>query len=240
MEKEAYKQTYEAEENHWWFKGIRKIIFSILDKKIKRNDLKILDSGCGTGILLTKLKKYGEPSGVDISEEALKYCKERGLKKLYKSSVENLPFKENTFDLVTSIDVIYHKEVQSDIKALKEINRVLKKDGLALIQVAAYNFMLSNHDKFVHTQRRYTKKELEKKLREMGFKIEKITYINTFLFPIALIKRLTESKNTKSELKPLPKIINDLFINILYLESKIINIINLPFGLSIICLARKQ
>jgi len=240
MEKDAYKQTYEAEENHWWFKGIRNIIFSILNKYIKENNLKILDAGCGTGILLTKLKKFGETTGIDISDNALEFCKQRGLTDLHKGTIENLPFQENTFDLVTSIDVIYHKEVQSDLKALQEINRVLKKDGLALIQVAAYNFMYSNHDKFVHTQRRYKKQEIKNKLEQAGFKIEKLTYANTILFPLALIKRLTEHKDSKSELKPLSNGINNFLANILTLESKIIENVNLPFGLSIIALARKQ
>lgn len=240
MEKEAYKLTFEAEENHWWFKGMRKILFSILNKHIKEKNLKILDAGCGTGMLMLELKRYGNVTGIDMSDEAIGYCKKRGLNNIKKDSIENLSFKENTFDLVTSIDVIYHKEVKSDSKALQEINRVLKKNGLAVIQVAAYNFMFSNHDRFVHTERRYTKKELVKKLEQAGFKIEKITYINSILFPIALIKRMLDKKNPESELKVMPKLINSMLTNILYFEAKLIRLINLPFGLSIICLARKQ
>ena len=137
MEKEQYKIMYDIEESNWWYKGMRKILFSLLDTYLKKKkNLKILDAGCGTGINLNYLKKYGDVTGIDISDEAIKFSKKRGYK-IKKANIEKLPFKDNTFDLVISLEVIYHKQVKNDIKALKEIHRVLKKRGLAIIRVPA-------------------------------------------------------------------------------------------------------
>ena len=240
MLKQEYENLYSLEENFWFFKGMRKIQFNLLEKYNKNNNLKILDTGCGTGFLMTQLKKYGEVHGIDISVDALNYCKERGLVNVHKGTIESLPFEENTFDLVTSLDVIYHKWVKSDLEALKEINRVLKKDGLLLVQEASYNFMKSSHDKAVMTRERYTKKNLKKKLEQANFEIKKITYVNTILFPIVLIKRLLESPSESSEVKKIPKFFNNLFTKILYFESSLLKNINFPFGLSIIAIAKKR
>jgi len=238
MRNEEYEKLYNHEENHWWFKGTRKILFTLLNKFEKRENLKVLDAGCGTGIIVKNLEKYGEAQGIDISDEAIKFCKERNIN-VEKGSVEELPFEDNTFDLITSIDVIYHKWVNDDKKALQEINRTLKPDGRLLIQVASYNFMKSNHDEAVFTERRYTKKQLRNLLEQSGFKIEKITYSNTILFPIALIKRLTEKKKQESEVKPVSNLTNKILTKVLNFEAKLLKNINFPFGLSIIAIVKK-
>ncbi len=238
MRSEEYEKLYRLERNFWWFKGMRNIQLSVLNEK--RNNLKILDAGCGTGILMKYLQKYGEVHGIDISDEALHFCKQRGLTNLKKASVESLPYEENTFDIVTSIDIIYHKWVESDLNALKEMNKVLKKGGTLLIQAAAYNFMYSNHDDAVFTERRYTKKELKQKLEQAGFKVQKITYANILLFPLVLIKRLTEKKKDESEVKSTSKITNSILMSILNFESSLVKHMNFPYGLSIIAVAKKN
>lgn len=239
MKTEEYEKLYRLERGFWWFKGIRKILFTLLNKYERRNNLKILDAGCGTGIISKVLENKGSVISLDISDEALEFCKKRGLN-TQKGTVESLPFEENSFDLITSIDVIYHKWVRSNNDALKEMNRVLKKDGTLVIQVAAYNFMYSNHDKAVMTQRRYTKKQLKELLEQNGFKVKKITYVNTILFPIALIKRLTEKKRETSEVKSISRRLNNAFTKTLYLEASLLKNMNFPFGLSIIAIAKKN
>ena len=239
MKVEEYEKLYKLENNLWWFKGMRRILFTLLNKYDKRRNIKILDAGCGTGRILQSLQHKGEATGLDISDEAIRFSKIRNLK-VKKGSVESIPLEDNSFDLVTSIDVIYHKWVKSDKRAISEINRILKKDGTLLLQVAAYNFMHSNHDGAVMTGRRYTKKQSKNILEENNFKIEKITYANTLLFPFALIKRLTEKKQNNSEIKSISKITNNILLNFLYLEAKLLKKINFPFGLSIIAIAKKN
>ena len=239
MKPEEYEKLYNLEENFWWFKGMRKVVFNLIKKHAKNKDMNILDTGCGTGMNLIHLKEFGNPTGIDISDYALEYCKKRGLE-VKKANVEDLPFKENTFDLVTSIDVIYHRWVNSDEKALKEIHRVLKQNGKAVIQVAAYQFMYSNHDRAVFTDRRYTKKQFKNKLKKAGFGIERITYYNTLLFPFALTKRLLERKSYDSEIKSMKPWINSVLTKISLFEGSLVNHIDLPFGLSIVAVVKKK
>jgi len=239
MEKQEYFNIYNSEKDHWWYKSMRFISFNLIKPYIKKN-IKILDAGCGTGFNMIYLKRFGSVFGIDNSNYAINLCKKRKLK-VKKASIEKIPFKDNLFDLVTCFEVIYHKAVKDDVKALKEINRVLKNEGLLLIRVPAYKFLFSGHDIVVHTKRRYNLKELKNKLIASGFKIERITYVNFLLFPLIFLQRLINNlfdiKN--SDIQKHNKFINDLLYYILKIESILIKRISLPFGVSIIALARK-
>lgn len=235
MEKELFQQVFDKEKNHWWYVGMRTIYSTLLDKYLKKQ-AKILDAGAGTGFNLLFLKKYGKVQGIDYSSEAISLAKKRNLK-IKKASIENIPFKDSSFDLVTCFDVLYHKGVKNDVKALKELNRVLAENGLLLIREPSFNFLYNTHDVKVHTRQRYTRKELTSKLKKAGFKIEKISYVNFFLFPLFIINRIFKSK--ESDLKKTPKFVNGFFKLFLMLESKLINFVNFPFGSSVICVARK-
>lgn len=167
-----------------------------------------------------------------------------GHRKILCASVQELPFTDKSFDLIVVLDVIYHLQVKNDFKALKECYRVLKKQGRILIREPAYDFLRSEHDRAVHTRHRYTKSELKMKMEQAGFKVERITYINTFLFPLItllrFIKKLTKSKNSpRSDVKFTPALLNWILIFILTIEAQLLKIINFPFGLSILCIAQK-
>lgn len=239
MEKSEYNNIFNLEKNHWWYKGMRAISFSLLNNYIKNKNLKILDGGCGTGFNLLMLKEYGDVYGIDNSKEALKFCKKRHLNNVSLGTVEKLNFKNNYFDLVTSFEVIYHKGVKDDIKALKEFYRVIKKKGYLFLRVPAFNFLYSNHDKAVHTARRYTEKDLKKIITETGFKIEKISYINFFLFLLIYFIRFFNKKSNKSDIKKINPFLNNILFFFLFFESFLVKYINFPFGVSIIVLARK-
>lgn len=245
MNREEYRIMYELEGTHWWYAGIRKIYFNLLNKFYSNlNGLMILDAGCGTGIMLDYFKKYGSPIGIDISSNALYFSYLRGHREIIRASVTELPFTDESFDLVSALSVIYHLQIKDDYQALKEFYRVLKKKGKIIIQVPAYNFLKSEHDETVYTRHRYTKGELKIKLKQVGFKIEKITYANIILFPaialFRLIKRIVKIKGKpRSDLRLTPVSINKVLIFILTMEAKLLKIINFPFGLSILCIARK-
>lgn len=256
MKKEEYETMFNIEENYWWYIGLRKLAMSYIESIAKKGKkLKILDAGCGTGMILESCK-YHKAYGVDFSKEALKYCKTRNLTNLLRGSINSLPFKNNYFDVVLSFDVIGQELdltgasgniLLDNIKTLKEIGRVMNKNGILILNLPAYNFMRSNHDKAVGINKRYTIKEIKDNIQKAGFEIENITYRNTILFPISIVKRMTEGwlyikdKNPKSDLKPLPYFINKLLTHILFIENKLIRSgVNLPFGLSVYCIARKK
>ncbi len=246
MENKEYEIMYNIEDNYWWYVGLRELVFSFINKFSRNhNSLRILDAGCGTGGVLQRYAAY-KAYGFDMAEQAIQFCKSRHLNNIIIASVCDIPFKDNSFNFIVSLDVLYHKSVKSDIDALREFYRVLGRDGRLIMNLPAYNFLQSTHDKAIHTQHRYTRTELIQKIKKVGFSIEKITYRNAIFFPfIAIersIKKITTKKDNKAEsdLKPLPNFVNKLLSQILFLENKLISVTNLPFGLSVFCVARKK
>lgn len=247
MEKEEYRKHFELEEQFWWFVGRREIIRTILEchNVIKDRESNLLDIGCGTGINLKVFQKYIHSFGCDLSDEAIYFCKKRNLKSVVKSSAGELPFYDEKFDVVTLLDVLYHRNIQSDINVIREARRVLKKNGYLIITDPAFNFLSSRHDIVVHARERYTKEKLRAKLKENGFYILKLSYLNFFLFPIVLSVRIFERLNLKknmkpeSNLKPVNNIFNKILIYILRMEAFLIGHLNFPFGSSLLCLAKK-
>ena len=237
---------YCEEDSYWWYIGLRNLIFSYVNKlNLNYNGLRLLDCGCGTGGLLEKCGHY-KAIGMDISEEAIKFCNMRGLKKIAKASVSDVPFQNNSFDIITSMDVLYHNRVVNDLKALKEFYNILDKGGFLFLNLPAYDFMKSTHDEVVHTRERYTLMDLREKVKKAGFEIEMISYRNAFLFLpallIRLIKKIFKQQNKGgSDLKATSGILNKMFTLILLVENKLIlSGMKFPFGLSIFCLARKK
>jgi len=248
MEKDEYEIMFNMEDNYWWYVGLRKLVLSFIIKfsrKYKNEDLRILDAGCGTGKVLEDCKIY-QAYGLEISEEAIKFCKRRSLNNVIRASICDIPFANQSFNIVISLDVLYHSDIKNDIKVLEELCRVVDKRGMLLLNLPAYDFLQSEHDRAIHTRHRYTRKELKKKVEGAGFKIEKITYRNVILFPLILIIRLGERvlskkrKEAKSDLRPLPDLINKFLTGILFLENRLISVLNYPFGLSLFCIAKKE
>ncbi len=237
---------YELEDTYWWYRGLRAIIFEFLGKYLPQDkEIRILDAGCGTGGVLQYLKNYGEAFGIDISGTALGFCKRRKLLNLLRASASDIPFKSEAFDVVVSTDVICHFQVKNDIEALKEIHRVLKKNGIAIVNVPACEFLKTEHDQAVYTKHRYTGRELSFKLKKTGFTVEKLTYWDTILFPfmgaIRLFKKLKLKKvQPRSDLKALPVAFNHLLASIILREARLLKKSNLPFGLSVFGVGKKK
>lgn len=240
METREYEIMYEVEDTHFWYKGMRKITKTLLDKYLpKSKGLKILDAGCGTGRNILFLKNYGHVSGFDISPHAIKYCKKRGLKNIKKGSVDKIPFNNDSFDLITCFDVLYHKQVKNYESAIANFNRILKPGGILFVRVPAFQFLLSSHDKAVHTKHRFSKNELKKILISRQFKILKISYINFFLFPFIFISRIV-SKHKSSDVKKTNFLLNYLHQFPLWIESLLISYIGFPYGVSLVAICQKK
>jgi SAM-dependent methyltransferase len=242
MDAAEYAVMFEVEDRLWWYAGMRRITQTLLDAHCTARPLRVLDAGCGTGANLALLARYGQVTGIDIEPLALDYCRRRGLSRLVRASVAELPFASGGFDLVTSFEVIYHAAVSDDVAALREFARVLRPGGWLLLRLPAYDWLRGRHDLAVHTQRRYTTGELGRKARAAGLTVVRLSYANTLLFPIALAKRLAERcspTGAGSDVGPPPSG-NGLLTGILSLEAVWLRRWSLPFGLSVICLARKM
>lgn len=242
MDKEQYEIMYRLEERHWWYLGMREIAASLLGKYVNgRRPLRVLDAGCGTGGMTKYLGHFGSSFGVDMAPEALDGCRQRGLATVARASVERLPFKGGSFDLVVSFDVLYHQDVVNDVAALDEFNRVLRPGGLLLVRVPAYDWLRGMHDAAVHTRHRYSRDELDRKLTGAGFRPRKLSYVNSILFPIAAAKRMTEGtkKTLRMDLELPSAPINRLLLSALQLEAAILPAVSLPWGLSVMAVATK-
>lgn len=247
MQKDEYRIMYNLEDDYWWYVGLRRLVLYFIDQyNHKEGNLRILDAGCGTGGMLRYLASYNS-YGLDFSEEAIRFCKIRRLNNLVRGSVNDIPFKNNSFDILISLDVLYHKWVDDYLRVLRGFYDIMNDNGMLVLNLPAYNFLLSKHDKAIHTRRRYTVRGLKEDVKNAGFRIERITYRNSILFPSAFTKRIIEKifikeeRKVTSDLKPLPNIFNKLLTNILYLENLLIKSgVGFPFGLSVFCVARKE
>lgn len=244
MNADEYDLMYRVEDDHWWYAGMRAISGAILAEPGGGvRSARILDAGCGTGRNALELAKLGEVTGIDLSSRAIRLCTARGLTRIARASVGDIPFAGETFDLVTAFDVLCHAAVVDERATLQEFWRVLRPGGRLLLHLPAYAWLKSTHDQAVHNERRYAASDVRAMLRAAGFTVVRLTYANTLLFPLAALKRLTERTRAlqrTSELDTTFGPIGPLFRVILALEARVIRHVDLPFGLTLVALARKD
>lgn len=244
MQQHTYAIMNRVEDSHWWFVGRRLILESFLKEIIQNlkseiQNPKILDVGCGTGANLEMLAQFGEAEGIDVSDEALEFCKTKGLK-THKGLAESLPFEDASFDLVTALDVVEH--LDNDLDGLKEMRRVLREGGRALMFVPAFMFLWSVQDDISHHRIRYTKTQIVERVKQAGFEIERATYANITFFPPILagraLMKLTGIK-PESENNITIGALNGFLGKLFGAERFWLKNFNFPFGVSIVIVAKK-
>jgi 2-polyprenyl-3-methyl-5-hydroxy-6-metoxy-1,4-benzoquinol methylase len=249
MDKALYEEMYRLEKKHWWFAAKRQIVFSILGKFFPVNgngdnlNYSVCDLGCGCGITLSELKEIGyNVLGVDSNQLALNYCKARGVKADYGELENRLELDSNSIDAVLLLDVLEH--IDDESKALKEALRILKPNGILICTVPAYQWLWTKRDVYHHHKRRYSRKSLMSTLKLPYADIRRITYINTFLFPVALAERLLRKfifvKSSPGDIVLPPSWLNAGLKSIFAAERFVINAgISFPFGLSLLAVLCK-
>ncbi len=242
MKPEAYNKTFKFEESYWWFKGRRKIVFDSVKRLTSNIKGKVLlDNGCGTGITLKEIEDFDLKLGIDHSAEALDYSKRRNCRNLICGEVYQLPLKDSSVNCILLLDVLEH--LNKEKTTLSEIFRVSNKGGVVVVTVPAYQFLWSGEDETSLHKRRYVKTRLIKLMESAGFRIEKISYFNSFLMPliytmILFNKVFNKKAMQKSDLKKIPNVLNFILEKILYFESLLLKIIDFPFGMSLICISK--
>ena len=263
-----YEVMFDVEDHHWWFVGRRAIVFSQIENVLGENpgtrastnigraefssepriaqaahaspEIRILDIGCGTGATLDHLKRYGRTHGIDLSELPLSFSRKRGHQRVMRASATDLPFESDSFDLVTTLDVVEH--LDNDVKGLTEIRRVLKPGAPAIIFVPAFQSLWGPNDDQSGHKRRYRLKELRAAVMEAGLRIERISYANFAMFlPIWIGRKILNAlgRDEQAENRINHPVINNLLAKIFSSEARWLLRHNLPFGVSIICVARK-
>ncbi|MDO8555707.1 MAG: class I SAM-dependent methyltransferase [Nanoarchaeota archaeon] len=235
MDPAEYQAMYEVEDTHAWFRAKREMLLLLL-KKFSRPGAKILDVGCGTGVIASALAKNNAVVGLDISAQALAFARKRDASISWiKGDAQAVKFKPNSFDVVLASDVVEH--VKDDVKALENMHRVLKPGGKVIITVPALEMLWGRDDDLVHHQRRYTRSSLKRVLRRAGFKVDFLNYWNVLLFPAVLVYKW---RNKEHSVAPVAGIMNKLAFGILKLDTWLIRHVWMPFGVSLVVVASKK
>jgi SAM-dependent methyltransferase len=246
VDQTAYRQFAELEQSHFWFIGRRRIFTHLLERELGTNGSgrTILDVGCGTGGMLEPLSRFGHVTGIDTSPEAIQVCRERGFERVQVGSAYELPVPDGSVDVITMFDTIEH--VPDDARVLAESRRAMRAGGLLFLSVPAYQFLYANNDRVAHHERRYTARQLRTRLGAAGFQPTQVTYFNTLLFPAILpavlakkgLERVRDPGDTTNLTHSIPAPMNRALAGIMSSERRLLERRSLPFGHSIIAIAR--
>jgi ubiquinone/menaquinone biosynthesis C-methylase UbiE len=251
MDPKFYREYYTLEREHWWFTARLGILEKLVQSKIanQRTDLKILNVGVATGATSEMLAKYGEVTSVEYDQDCCDFLLEKTGIEAINASLTELPFEDNSYDLVCAFDVIEH--IEDDSLAVSEINRVLKPEAKYFVTVPAFQFLWSNHDVVNHHFRRYKKGQLNGLFSSNGCKIEFSSYFNFWLFfPIAAVRvilnllpsrKKESSSGSDNEVMSSSKILNKILFTVFSSEKGLLSTgIKFPLGISIVSLGSKR
>lgn len=242
MDQEFELQTHEVENDHWWYRGRRRV----LDRVIASLDLppgaRILDAGCGSGRNMVLLARYGEVTGVELAEASVAVARRRGVGEVIAGSVDDMPFADDHFDFAVSLDVLEH--LDDDLCSLREMRRVVRPGGQLMVTVPAYPWLWSSHDEVNHHRRRYTRQTLLAVAAEAGWEATRTTHFNSLLLPVAAGLRTTQralrtSRDPRSDLRESPLWFNRVMQAPLNGEARLIGRgTRIPAGLSLLAVFR--
>ena len=243
MQEIVYHTNYKLEEHYWWFVARNNIIYSLIDhySNIKAGS-KILDVGCGTGAFAQILSEKYEVLCLDTSPIALDYCRKRGLKDLFESTIQQFPAREHNIDAITMLDVIEH--VDDDRDLVRTGYDILPPGGYLISTVPAYQWLWSKHDITHMHYRRYTKGKFNDLITQSGFEIVFSSYFNSILFPFGaaerIFKKITPGVKNEAPVNPVSETTNTLLKKIFLAEKNLLKYFSFPFGLSIFTLNVKK
>ncbi len=238
MEADVYAEMAALQSRHWWFAGRQKILASQIEQLKLKPQPDILEIGCGPGGNLAMLSRFGHVSAVELDEYARTYAQNLGTVAVNIKAgrlPDDIPFPPNSFDLICLFDVLEH--VEEDAQSLKALRTFLKPGGRLIISVPAYQWLWSMHDVRLHHKRRYTIGRLKNLAEHYGWQVEKQSYFNMFLFPLAVMARLKDRLMPSGHVTGtgMPHaIVNTVFETIFASEAKLIKFMNLSFGVSIL------
>ena len=240
-------ETHAAEQRHFWYAGFRRFVLPFVHAAVRGGrSRRLLDAGAGTGANLGLLARFGDPYGLDLALSGLILGRQYGARRVVCASACNIPFPSAAFDVVTSFDVLYCLDDAGERAAIAEMFRVLRPGGGAVVSVPAFDALRGEHSVFVHERRRYTRARLRAALEHAGFRIERLTCTNAFLFLPLLAMRswqrargLPRLEEARSDFRQPPALLNSLLAGMLRVEARLVRLIDLPFGSTVVCLARK-
>lgn len=251
MNPAEYRLMFEAEDSHWWYVGLHELVLEQVAREAGRagGKLSILDAGCGTGRLCQLMSPFGTVDGCDRSELAVGFCRKRGLERVRLADLNDVDLPPEAYDLVVSLDVLYHSWIADDVAVMRRFHRALKPGGGLVLNLVAWEFMRSTHDLAVGTRERYRRETLRRRLIAAGFEPEKLTYRLFLPFPFIAALRLAkkalwrvgggEGSRVASDLRKPPAALNRLMLGLVRMENRFLRRHGLPLGSSLFAVARK-
>ena len=238
---------FAVEDTHWWYVGLHDLVTLLCNTQFFQKPLRILDAGCGTGGLLAILSGAGHHvEGFDLSDDALKFCRARGLVNIFKADINDWTPVPGSYDVITLMDVLYHEWVHDEVKVLKALSAGLRENGLIMANYPAFPILRRQHDRVVMTRERYIKRTLKIYLAEAGLAPVILSYRLPHAFLFLLLLRMYEAlrkSNTeaKSDIAKVPSsLINEALVKICRLENRLIaQGVSIPFGSSLFVVAKK-
>jgi len=243
LDRQIYATLNQVQQRHWWYVARRAILGRVLDEVYSKGvpEGTLYDLGCGVAANLSVLEKFGPTVGVDMSPDAVAYCRERGHENVVVADLNALGgIADESGAVVVLADVIEHLDDESS--CLRAAWRTLAPNGVLIVTVPAYEFLWSPADDLAHHKRRYSADGLRRVIEPL-FEIEHITYFNTFLFGLVLFGRVVErlldrGGDDMAHVPPEP--INGVLEAVFSAERSIVPRYKLPFGVSLLCIARKR
>jgi ubiquinone/menaquinone biosynthesis C-methylase UbiE len=239
--------THLAEQSHFWFRGFRWFVQPEIARAVAgRRAPVLLDCGCGTGANVEWLQSYGAAYGFDLTWNGLVLGHRMGRRRLARASIAAIPFADASVDVATCFDVLQCLPDRLEDEAIAELSRVLKPDGHLIVNVAALDVLRGHHATLSEEVRRYTPARLRQVVERGGFTIERLTFVNASLFPMMLPVRLVQRWRSGAtipagefDITVPPAPVNALLTGLVGLESAALRVVDMPFGSSLLCHARK-
>lgn len=238
-------------DHHWWFASRTRAINTLMHRVLPAvKGLYLLDVGCGAGNMIHHLSRYGQVQGLEVDPRPVKEARGRGYHVDLHDATQPYPFEDNTFDVVTALDVIEH--VDDDLAILREAHRTLKPGGHIVITVPAFMWLWSHNDDINAHKHRYAAGELKAKLAQTGFTVQRLSYNNFFIFPMAaalivlrrgyepeLASHHLEEEAYEVEMEPASPPVNAVLTLVGKVEAGLMRWLSFPFGTSLLVVAQK-
>lgn len=246
MNDEEFRLLDEIEEDHWWFRGKRMILRSLLERHRPGGGAgtrRLLDLGCGTGGVLRDRSEGIACFGADRSALALRICREKGFGQLARADLANVPFAADAFDVVLALDLIEHLE--DDVGFLRQAAHLCRPGGCMIVAVPAFPSLWSQHDVTFEHHRRYRAAGLRAVVEAAGLRVDRITHTNALLFPAAAFWRIVVGRLRPAgsgqghDFYRVPGFVNALLALAYRFEAWWLRRADFPFGVSVVCVARR-